>query len=143
MSKFSRHHPSWRAPERRALRPELWLLGALIVAVLLIEVWQTSQVAAVSLELDQTHKAFVVADAQLGHLRAEYERGTTRAELAPQAKKLGLARADAQQVRALPVEYLASESSQQDAMTDPVLALAKGVSRALVPEARARGRAGN
>ena len=113
------------------------------MAVLLVEVWQTSHVAALSLELDQTHKAFTVTDAQLGYLRAQYERGTTRAELAPHAAKLGLARADAQQVRALPVAYLATERSPRDAVTDPVLAWAKGVSRALVPEAKARDHAGN
>jgi len=135
------NHPSWRAPERRVMRPEPWLFGVALAAILLVEVWQTSQMAALSLDLDRTHKAFVEADAQRGFLTAEYERATTRAELTPVAEELNLARADAEQVRALPAEYLADDPSLRDAQAISTLAFAERLSRVIVPEARARDRA--
>lgn len=141
--KIPRTHGSWRAPERRALRPEPWLLGAALVAILLAEVWQSSQMAALSLELDRTQKAFVKTDAQRGFLRARLERETTLAELVSMAPRLGLERADVDQVRALPTEFLVADGSARDAAADPRWAWAERVSRLVVPEARARSRTGN
>ena len=136
-------HPSWRTAEGRIIRPGSWLLAVTLAAILLVEVWQTSNMAALLLDLGRTRKEFAAADAQLGYLRAEYERGTTRGELAPLAPGLGLTRADAQQVRALPADYLAAEISPRDAGSVSMLTLAERLSRAVVPEARARSRAGN
>ena len=38
-----RSRPFWHATESRVLRPELWLVAAIAVAMLLVEVWQSSK----------------------------------------------------------------------------------------------------
>jgi hypothetical protein len=135
---------SWSAPDARSLRPELWLLAAVVVGVLLVEVWQSSRVAELCLTLDRNRSALVQAQARLEFVQAQLDRRTTRAELAPLAAQLGLAPADARQVVALPASYLADgEARDRDAGSVPLLAWAERASRALVPEATARVRAGN
>lgn len=138
-----RSRPSWRVSEARALRPELWLVATAVVAMLLVEVWQSSRVAELCLNLDRSRSALVQAQARLDFLRAQLDRQTTRAELAPLAAQLGLAPADAQQVVVLPAEYLAGGVAAWEEEAAPKLALAERVSRVLVPEATARGRGGN
>jgi hypothetical protein len=140
---FRRSRPSWRVSEARALRPELWLVATAVVAMLLVEVWQSSRVAELCLSLDRSRSALVQAQARLEFLRAELDRQTTRAELVPLASQLGLAPADAQQVVVLPAEYLTGSETARDGEPAPKLALAERLSRVLVPEATARGRGGN
>jgi hypothetical protein len=136
--------PSWRAPEARVVRPELWLLAIALVGIMLVEVWQSSRMAELSLHLDQTRSALAQAHARLEFVQARLDRRTTRAELTPLASQLGLAPADAQQVVALPAEYLAgADTPSRDGASVSMLALAERASRALVPEATARVRAGN
>ena len=143
MNKTRRPRPFW-STEGHVARPEPWLVAAGLVAMLLVEVWQSSHMAELRLELEQTRTAYVQASARLDFVRADLERRTTRAELTPLASELGLAPADAQQVVALPSEYLAaSESDPRDGGTVASLAWAERLSRALVPEAKARVRAGN
>ena len=144
MRQVRRSRPSWRASEMRVARPGLWLLAAAVVGILLIEVWQGSRVAQLSLDLGQKRTALERARARLQYVRADVERRTTRAETAPLASRLGLAPADAQQVVALPSQYLAADATPTRA-GEPVsmLALAERASRALVPEATAKSRAGN
>jgi hypothetical protein len=78
------------------------------------------------------------------YVRAQLERRTTRAELAPLALAMGLAPADAQQVVLVPSQYLAAETTERrDGEPASVLAMAERASRALVPEATARTREGN
>lgn len=138
-----RTRPSWRV-EARVVRPELWLAAAVLVGVLLAEVWQSSHVAQLSLELGQKRAALESARARLLYVRADLERRTTRAETAPLAARLGLAPADAQQVVALPSRYLTADATPSRAGSPvSVLALAERASRALVPEATAKSRAGN
>jgi hypothetical protein len=141
--KSGRPLPTWRASDRRAARPELWLLAALVVGMLLMEVWQSTRMAELSLTLDQSRSALQQARARLDFVRAELERRSTRAELAPLASQLGLAPPDAQQVVTLPAEYLAS--GEVPTRSDPasLMAMAERVSRFLVPEAKARGRSGS
>lgn len=138
---------SWRASASaapRAVRPELWLLAAAVVGMLLVEVAQSSRMAQLSLSLDQSRAALEQAQARLEFVRADLDRRTTRAELVPLADQLGLAPLDAQQVVALPAEYLAEpEDRAVDDRSTSLLAWAERASRALVPEATARGRAGN
>jgi hypothetical protein len=143
-SAFRRNRPRWRASETRVVRPGLWLLAFALVVMLLVEVGQSSRMAEIALQLDQNRAALVQAQARLEFVQAQLERRTTRAELAPQADKLGLAPADPKQVVALPAEYLAAETSA-DGTTDnaSLLGLAERASRALVPEATAKPRAGN
>ena len=88
--------------------------------------------------------ALVQAQARLEFVRAQLERRITRAELAPEASRLGLSPADPGQVVALPAEYLAVDAAAESNADDAsLLGLAERASRALVPEATARARAGN
>jgi len=137
-----RNRPSWRASDGRAIRPELWLVAGIAVAMLLVEVWQSSRVAELCLNLDQNRAALVHAQARLEFVHAQLDRRSTRSELAPLATKLGLAPADARQVVNLPAEYLADGGAEgRGGESAPLLALAERASRALVPDATARDRA--
>ena len=139
-----RSRPSWRASEMRVLRPGLWLIAAAVVGMLLVEVWEGSRVAQLSLALGQNRTALEQAQVRLAFVRADLERRTTRAETAPLAARLGLAPADAQQVVALPSAYLTSGATPtRDGEPASVLVWAERASRALVPEATARVRAEN
>jgi len=131
---------SWRAPDRRALRLELWVVALVAVGMLLVEVWQSSRMAELCLVLDHNRAAVQQAQARLEYQHAQLDRRTTRAELAPQASLLGLVPVDARQVVQLPPEYLAAADQRSGQDSRPVLAWAEGVSRVLVPEARARDR---
>lgn len=136
-----RSRPSWRTPEGRALHPEWWLFAAMLVGILLVEVWQSAHMAQLCFELDRTRAATNRVRARLEFQRADLERRTTRAQLAPVAMELGLAPADARQVVVLPSEYLADARTPAGGGTPASLvAWAEGAARALVPEARARGR---
>lgn len=141
-SHVRRSRLSWRAQDARVARPELWLIAAAVVGMLLVEVWQSSRMAELSLTLDQSRTALEQAHARLDFVRADLERHTTRAELAPLANQLGLAPLDAQQVVVVPAEYLA-DGGRADGAPSATLAWAERASRVLVPEATARDRAGN
>ena len=139
-----RSRPSWRKSEARVLRPELWLVAAVVVAMMLVEVWQSSRVTQLSLGLDQTRSALVQAQARLQFERAELERRSTRSELTPVATQLGLAPADARQIVNLPAEYLADAGEiDRGANAASLGTLAERVSHVLVPDATARARARN
>lgn len=141
MNRDVRRSPvSWRAAERRALRPELWLVAGAVVGMLLVEVWQSSRMAELCLTLDHNRAVVQQAQARLEYLRAELDRRTTRAELAPQASLMGLVPVDAKQVVQLPTEYLAAADDRPAPDSRPALAWAERVSRAIVPDATARGR---
>ena len=88
----------WRVPERRALRPEWWVLALAVVGVLLVEVWQSSRMAELCFDLARNRTEVQQAQARLEYLQAELDRHTTLANLAPQAGLLGLVPADDQQV---------------------------------------------
>jgi hypothetical protein len=133
--------PFWRAPERLIPRPELSLGAAVVLAMLLVEVWQTSRMAQICLSLDQDRSELKQANAQLLYARAAADRRSTRAELVPVAAQLGLAPTRREQVWRLPSEFLADDrTTPRDETPVPLLALAERVSDALVPEATARGR---
>jgi hypothetical protein len=131
---------SWRAPERRTLRPELWLVATAVLGMLLVEVWQSSRMAELCLTLDRNRGSVQQAQAKLEYLRAELDRRTTRAELGPQASLMGLVPVDAKQVVQLPTEYLAAADDRSGQQDRPALAWEERVSRAIVPDAAARGR---
>lgn len=143
MMSSRRSRPFWRRPDGRVARPEPWLCAAALVGVLLVEVWQTSRMAELSLTLEQSRTAIERGRARLEFVRAGLERRTTRAELVPLASELGLAPADAQQIVSLPSEYLADGGTTRPGDQPTALALAERAARALVPEATARDRRGN
>ncbi len=138
-----RSRPSWRATESRIFRPELWLVAAVAVTMMLVEVWQSSRVAQLALRLDQSRSALVQAEARLQYQHAELERRSTRSELAPVAVQLGLAPADARQVVNLPSEYLADAEGDRGGDAAAPVTLAERVAHVLVPDATARARARN
>ena len=125
-----RSGPSWRAAELRVLRPGLWLIAAAVVGMLLVEVWEGSRLAQLSLALGQDRTALELARARLAFVRADRERRATRAEIAPLAARWGLAPADAQQVIALPSAYLAAAATPtRDGEPASVLAWLPGAMR--------------
>jgi len=130
----------WRVPERRALRPGLWAIALVVVAVLLAEVWQSSRMAELCLDLAHNRTEVQQARARLEYLQAELDHRTTLAKLVPQAGLLGLVPVNDQQQVHLPPEYLAAADPRVGRESRPALAWAERVSRALVPDATARGR---
>ena len=141
MRKQRRSRSSWRASEMRVARPGLWLIAAAVVGMLLVEGWEGSRVAQLSLALGQNRTALEEAQTRLAFVRADLDRRTTRTETAPLAARLGLAPADAQQIVALPSVYLAAAATAtRDGEPASVLAWAERASRALVPDATARAR---
>lgn len=135
-----RSRPSWRATESRIFRPEVWLVAAVAVTMMLVEVWQSSRVAQLALKLDQSRSALVQAEARLQYQRAELERRSTRSVLAPVATDLGLVPADPGQVVNLPSEYLA-DNDRGDAAAP--MTPAERLAHVLVPDATARARTRN
>jgi hypothetical protein len=137
-----RSHPSWRASEARIFRPAVVFIALAAVGVLLVEVWQSSRMAELCYTLDHTRSALTQAQARLEFVHAQLDRHATRTELAPLAHQMGLVPADANQVVQLPSEFLADAEEPRPVTDDTpsVLAWAERASRALVPEATARGR---
>ena len=133
--------PSWQVADSLVPRPEYWMCAALVLGMLLTEVWQTSHLAQICLSLDQVRTASVQANARLEYLRAAAERRSTRAELVPLASSLGLAPAEAKQLVLLPSEYLADDrTTPRDEGSASLLAWAERASGALLPEASAGSR---
>jgi hypothetical protein len=137
-----RSRPFWHATEARVLRPELWLVAAIAVAMMLVEVWQSSKVADLCLKLDQNRSALQHVEARLQYVKAGLEHRTTRSGLAATAAAMGLVPADNSQVVNLPSEYLASNQESGDG-TDRQGWSVERIARVIVPDARARSRAGN
>jgi len=133
--------PAWRMPEVRALRPG-WILGAvLLLAVLLLEVWQQSAVASLSLRVGQATEQLKRASNERDWLRAQLERNTTRAEVGSLAVSAGVRPADAAQVVWLPSDYLEEDGAPANPQGSPALLAAAGRAlQSLVPEAKARSR---
>jgi hypothetical protein len=139
-----RSRPSWRTSESRPVRPEVWLVAVVAIGMLLIEVWQSSRVAELSLHLDQVRSALADTRVHVDYLRADGERLFTRAELGPAARRLGLAPARPQQMVAIPAAYVAETGTAERRFRPPSLwTMAERASRVLVPEATARDRIGD
>jgi hypothetical protein len=133
--------PFWLVPERLFPHPELGACAMIVLAMLLVEVWQTSHMAQISVTIGQTRSELQQAEAQLGFARADADRRTTRAELLQLGNQMGMAATSREQVWRLPSEYLADDrTAPRDETPVPVFALAERVSGAIVPEATARGR---
>ena len=133
--------PFWQVPERLFPRPELGVCAVIVLAMLLVEVWQTSHMAQISVTIGQTRSELQQSEAQLGFARADADRRTTRAELLQLGNQMGMTATGREQVWRLPSEYLADDrTAPRDDAAVPMLALAERVSGAIVPEATARGR---
>jgi len=80
------------------------------------------------------------ANAELEWARAQLERESSRASLAPLASALGLKPADPQRIVQLPEEYLEPAETRAASAAAPFGALASRIVQSLVPDASARGR---
>ena len=131
--------PSWRARRDRPLRLGGVLVAAVLLSMMLVEVWQGATVKTLSVRLDERTRALQQASANLEYTRAQLQRESTRAELLPMAARLGLAPVDPSQIVALPSDYLAADAAGPDADGASILAWAGRGLASLVPEASARG----
>ena len=133
--------PSWRRTDVRGFRPGWWLAGVLLLAMLLLEVWQQSAVASLSVRAGRATEARKRASNDLDWTRAQSDRGATRAEVGALASSAGVRPADAAQVVWLPEDYLEEDGVTADRRGSPaLLAQAGRALQSLVPEAKARGR---
>lgn len=139
--KHRRAVPSWRATEARAFRPELALAALGVLAALLLEVWQSSAVASMSVQLGRANHSLSQANAESEWTRAQLDRGSNRSELSLVASAIGLQPLDPQHIVSLPEEYLEpGEAGGVSAGSSSLLASAGRVLQAIVPDASARGR---
>lgn len=141
--------PSWRRPDVRSLQPAWWLGAMLLLAMLLLEVWQQSAVASLSVRAGRATDERKHASNDLEWTRAQLDQGATRAEVGSLAEHAGVRPGDVAQVVWLPEDYLeedgvtAAGASAADAAGrgSPALFAAAGRAlQSLVPEAKARSR---
>ena len=140
----SRTVSSWRSPESRSLRPQPFLAAFAVLAALLLEVWQSSAVASLSVQMGKANHALQQASAESDWTRAQLERGNNRAELSPVASAIGLKPLDPQHIVSLPEDYLEPLDARTGAPgPTSLLASAGRALQSLVPEASARSRRPN
>ena len=138
---WSRSVPSWRAHDARPFRPQLALIVFGVLGVLLLEVWQNSAVASLSMQAGKATQSLQQANAELEWTRASLARSSSRAELGPMAGAIGLKPVDPQHIVSLPEAYLEpAEPGSAVVTSSPALAFAGRALQLLVPEASARGR---
>jgi hypothetical protein len=117
-----------------------WMLVfGVVFAVAFIEVWESTAVSQLSLEIDRLEVQLREADARQSFLDTRAAESGSRVRLAGYAKKLDLRPADPGQVVVIPREYVGAAP----AAGHPEHGLAAVTRRAaelLVPAARARAR---
>ena len=137
---WRRSIPSWRVSDARTFRPGIALAAVGVLAVLLLEVWQSSAVASLSVRAGRANDELRRASAELAWTRAAVDRGSSRAQVGTLATTLGVRPADANQVVWLPAEYLQEDETPAVSVPPTLLAAAGRAFQSLVPEATARGR---
>jgi hypothetical protein len=118
----------------------MFLLAMGVLSLLLLEVWQTSTVASLSVQVGRSVHELQQASAERAWTASRLEQSTNRSELGPVAGALGLQPVDPRQIVTLPEEYLEPAPTRQPSPSSPVLAMAGRALDALVPDAAARGR---
>jgi hypothetical protein len=116
----------------------LYAMG--VLSLLLLEVWQTSTVASLSVQIGRSVHELQQASAERAWTASRLEQSTNRSELGPVAGALGLQPVDPRQIVTLPEEYLEPAPTRQTSPSSPLLAMAGRALDALVPDAAARGR---
>lgn len=132
--------PSWRVSDARAIRLEWLWLPLVILPLLLFEVWRSSEVASLSVEVSKANAELKQASTVLDWTRAELEKDSNRSETGPVATAIGLRPVDPMQIVALPAEYLEPEALPLGTGTPTLIAAAGKALQSLVPDATARGR---
>lgn len=141
--KMTQRHPipSWRAVESRFARAlRLWWVPV-VCAVPIIEVYQHTTVASLSVEANRASEQRRHANNELEWMRTELDRGAQRAEVGELAAEVGVRPGDTQQIVWLPADYLEEDGGVANADGSPaLLAQAGRALQSLVPDASARGR---
>jgi len=133
--------PSWRRTDVRSLPPAWWLGAMLLLAMLLLEVWQQSAVASLSVRAGRVTDEQKHASNDLEWTRAQLDQGASRSEVGSLAGRAGVRPGDAAQVVWLPEAYLEEDEAPASLAGPPArLAAAGRALLSLVPEARARSR---
>lgn len=140
MSPIRRDVPSWHRSERRELQTGPVLAALVLLAMLLLEVWQSASVRSLSVQTSETTKKLQLASAELEWARSAREAGLDRAGVAPVAASLGLRPTDQTQFVALPEEYLAGPDAAVAAARTGFLATLGRALSPVVPDAQARER---
>ena len=115
------------------------LLFGVVLAVAFIEVWESTAVSQLTLEIDRLQVELREADARQSYLEGRAAESGSRVRLAAVAEHLDLRPADPGQVVVIPRAYLgtaASEGRPEHGM----VAVSRRVSELMVPAARARER---
>lgn len=140
MSPIRRDVPSWRRPNGREFRIGAVLGGLVLLAALLLEVWQSAYVRSLSVQSSEATHKLQLASAELEWTRSKLESGLDREGVAPMAEALGLRPTDPGQFVALPGEYLAhADLPERSGAAGWAATLGRTLSP-LVPDASARGR---
>jgi hypothetical protein len=130
-----------RVHDAPPFRPRMALLAVGVLSLLLLEVWQTSTVASLSVRVGRSVHELQQASAERAWTASRLEQSSSRSELGPVAGALGLQPVDPRQIVTLPEEYLEPAPARQTSSPSaPLLALAGRALDALVPDAAARGR---
>lgn len=130
-----------RASDAPVVRPLLALGAIAVLAILLMEVWQSATVASLSVRLGRSEEALQQANAEQAWALSRLERSSSRSQLGPVAGALGLQPVDPRQIVTLPEAYLEPAPARPASTpSTPLLAFAGRALEALVPDAAARGR---
>ena len=132
-SEFAR--PRSRAGHREGVH---WILVfSLLLAAAFIEVWESTTVSQLSLEIDRLRGQVKNTDARTSFLDARAAEEGSRARLAAAARKLNLRPADPKQVVMIPLSLVAM-SPRSRVPESGIAALGRRATEFFVPAARAR-----
>jgi hypothetical protein len=140
--KVHRAAPPDRPPTARTARRSgvHWLLlFSLLLAAAFIEVWESTAVSQLSLEIDELQVQVRDADARRSYLDACAAEAGSRVRLAGYARTLNLRPADPEQVVIIPRDYLAAAPSA-GVPENGLAAVGRRAAELFVPAARARAR---
>ena len=124
--------------DRRALPLGAWIL-LLLVGGAFVEVWQVTQVSALTLRIDVAAADLAKAEARRDALEAQLAQHRTRTALEAEAKRLGMKPAEPEQVVVVPAEWLAGGGGSEEG-GGALVAFGRRIAETLVPSARARTR---
>jgi hypothetical protein len=117
-----------------------WLLVfALLLAAAFIEVWESTTVSQLSLEIDGLQVQVRDTQARTSYLDARTAEASSRVRLAGYARSLHMRPADPSQVVVIPRDLLAA-APQAGVPEDAIAAATRRAAELFVPSARARER---
>lgn len=133
--------PSWRAMDSRGSSVAKYWWVPLVAFILILEVWQHTTVASLSVEVERATEARKRANNELEWMRTELDRSATRAEVGSLAAEAGVRPGDSRQIVWLPADYLEEDGGAAKRNGSPALLAQAGQALlSLVPDASARGR---